>query len=163
MAATITPTDLNARHSPSGGGHRRYTAAQRTIGVGCKLMKTNKNGFSSYIFLGCARGATGKLRVRARARVQTGLLYIELLVCACGARATKTKEDRPIRARDLFPKKSIENLWFQKRTSSLFHEKHIFCRNSKCDRLGFPSGEVPTSFEPHKNRVVLNMHTGTDT
>jgi hypothetical protein len=51
------------------------------------------------IGIGCSRGATGKLRARARARVQTGLLYIELLVSACGHRATKNTRDTAVRAR----------------------------------------------------------------
>ena len=80
-------------------------------------MKTNKTDSALIFFVRCSRGAAGKLRARAGARVQTGLRYIELLVCLWGLRAIKTKEVRPIRAGDLFTKKSIENLWFQKRTS----------------------------------------------
>ena len=46
MPTAITPTDLNARCPPSGGGRPRHNAAQRTIGVGCTLMKTNKTDSS---------------------------------------------------------------------------------------------------------------------
>ena len=82
-------------------------------------MKTNKTDSALIFFWGYSRGAAGKLRARAGARVQTGLLYIELLMCLWGLRAIKTKEDRPIRVRDLFSKKSARNLWFQNRISSI--------------------------------------------
>ena len=62
--------------------------------------ENKSNGFSSYIFLGCARGATGKLRARAPARAQTGLLYIEHLVCLWGHRVIKNVGERSDPVRD---------------------------------------------------------------
>ena len=100
MAATITPTDLNARHSPSGGGRPRYIAAQRTIGVGCTLMKTNKTESALIFFLGVHAARPGKLRARAPARAQTGLLYIGCLPPQVGHRANKSVGERSDPVRD---------------------------------------------------------------
>ena len=107
MAATITSTDLNARRSPSGGGHPRYIAAQRTRGPGFSLVKTNKTD-SSLLWSSGVRGArTESPRVPAGVRAQTGLLYIELLVCACGRRAIKNTGDTAIGVRALISHYSV--------------------------------------------------------
>ena len=66
--------------------------------------ENKSNGFSSYIVLGCARGATSKLRARAPARAQTGLLYIGLLVSLWGRRTIKNLGDKAIGARALLSK-----------------------------------------------------------
>ena len=108
MAATITSTDLNARHSPSGGGHPRYIAAQHTIGVGCTLVKTNNKTDSLLLWSSGVRGArTEAPRVPAGVRAQTRLLYIELLVCACGRRAIKNTGDTAIGVRALISHYSV--------------------------------------------------------
>ena len=65
------------------------------------MTETNQTHSDPLLLIGCSWGATGKLRARARARAQTGLLYIELLVCACGHRATKNAGDTAVRARAL--------------------------------------------------------------
>ena len=101
MAAAVTPTDLNVWRPKMGERRTRFIHTQRTIGVGCTLMKTNKTDSALIYFRGCSKGATGKLRARARARAQPGLLLVELLVCACGRRATKNTGDTAVRARAL--------------------------------------------------------------
>ena len=54
--------------------------------------------YDMYVALRRGCRLTGKLRARARARAQTGLLLVELLVSACGRRATKnTGEQRSAR------------------------------------------------------------------
>ena len=111
MAAAITPTDLNARCPPSGGGRPRHNAAQRTIGVGCTLMKTNKTD-SSLLWSSGVRGARPEApRAPAPARAQTGLLPVELLGFACGRWAIKNTGDTAIGARALISLFSVtENL-----------------------------------------------------
>ena len=101
MAATVTPTDLNVWRPKMGERRTRFIHTQRTIEAGCILTETNQTHSDPLLLIGCSRGATGKLRARARARAQTGLLYIELLVSACGHRATKNAGDTAVRARDL--------------------------------------------------------------
>ena len=115
MAAAITPTDLNARCPPSGGGRPRHNAAQRTIGVGCTLMKTNKTD-SSLLWSSGVRGARPEApRAPAPARAQTGLLLVELLGFACGRWAIKNTGDTAIGARALISLFSVtenfESTW----------------------------------------------------
>ena len=98
------PTNLNARPIPSGGGRPGYNAAQRTRGPGGTSTGTNKTNSKSEGLPGCSRGATGKLRARAPARAQTGLLYIEPLVCLWGLRAVKNARDRAFAARAVVSK-----------------------------------------------------------
>ena len=57
--------------------------------------------YDMYVALRRGCRLTGKLRARARARAQTGLLLVELLVSACGRRATKNTGDTAVRARAL--------------------------------------------------------------
>ena len=107
MAATITPTDLNVRRPPSGGGHPRHTAAQRTRGQGFSLVGTNKKD-SSLLWSSGVRGArTEAPRAPAPARAQTGLLYSELLGSACGRWAIKNTGDMAIGVRALISHYSV--------------------------------------------------------
>ena len=100
-AATVTLTDLNVWRPKLDERRTRYIHTQRTIEVGCTLTETNQTHSDPLMLIGCSRSATGKLRARARARAQTGLLYTELLVSACGRRATKNTGDTAVRARAL--------------------------------------------------------------
>ena len=101
MAATITSTDLNVWCPKMGERRLRFIHTQRTIGFGSTLTETNQTHSDPLMLIGCSRSATGKLRARAHARAQTGLLYTELLVSACGRRATKNTGDTAVRARAL--------------------------------------------------------------
>ena len=104
MAATVTPTDLNVWRPKMGERRTRFIHTQRTIEAGCILTETNQTHSDPLLLIGCSRGATGKLRARARARAQTGLLYIEPLVCLWGLRAVKNARDRAFAARAVVSK-----------------------------------------------------------
>ena len=107
MAATITPTDRNARHPPSGGGRPGHTAAQRTRGPGFSLVGTNKKD-SSLLWSSGVRGARPEApRAPAPARAQTGLLCSELLGSACGRWAIKNTGDMAIGVRALISHYSV--------------------------------------------------------
>ena len=107
MAATVTPTDLNVWRPKMGERRTRFIHTQRTIEVGCILTETNQTHSDPLLLIGCSRGATGKLRARARARAQTGLLYSELLGSACGRWAIKNTGDMAIGVRALISHYSV--------------------------------------------------------
>ena len=92
MVAIVTPTDLNTRHSPSGGGHPRYISAQRTIGVGCPLMKTNKTDSALIFFLGVHAARPANSAPAPRPGRKPGSCTSSIL-CACGGSGQlKTRE-----------------------------------------------------------------------